>query len=456
MGKVTDPALLAQLESPVATQRGRRVVDPALLSQLEQEPFDAGQMVRNIPGSAGQFVADITQPIRHPIQTAKGLWKAGSGAAEMLVPGEQGNEPYARAVGQGLKERYGGAQRLRRTLQNDPVGLAADVAGLATGGSTLAAKGLSTAARAGRTGDVLRGVAAGGRALDPMTGTLRAVGAVIPKALPRKAMESAMKLRTTLPRKDRAGVVETMLENRAMPTEKGVNKLRARQFDLGDQLDTLIAQAGAQGGRVPVSAVTQGLEKLRQEYGRPSVAGASNLKAVDAAEQAFLDHVNRNGPAALSVEDLQNIKTDAYKRISFDRSNQKADLPTQEAYKSIARDARGEIEKQVPQIADVNRQYGDIERALPEAERAANRIGNRDFMGIGIPIKIGAGTAIGGGNFLGGAAGALLGGLDTPRIKSWAAIQAEALRKRKLANPSYTGTRAAAAQAGRLPEDQQE
>jgi hypothetical protein len=457
--KVTDPTLLAELNAPtapVADARGRRVTDPALLAELNREPFNVGQMVRNIPGSALQFAKDVTAPIHSPKQTAKGLWRAGSGAVQLAVPGEQGNEPYARAVGQGLKERYGGTQRLRRTLQADPVGLAADVAGLATGGG-------SVAARAGLrgTGAALRTV---GRNLDPVVAAQRAVGQAIPKSLPRKAMGSALKLRTTLKPKDRAGVVETALQYGITPTARGVERLRGVQVDLGDKIDDLITQAGTSGGSVSVESVLQGLDEVRQRMGGPRVTAAKDVAAINRVERAFRENMNQFGPARLTIEDLQKLKTDAYKQINFDRRQQKARVGTEEAYKSMARDARGEIEKQVPAIAEVNRQYGATERALPEIERAAARVGNRDFMGIGVPIKSTAGAMVGdaiGGPGVGTALGLTAGFFDVPSIKSRMALQAEALRSKRAVGGrtplrSHTIPRAIVAQTGRLSEDQQE
>ena len=110
----------------------------------------AQSAVRNIPSSAGRFVRDITAPIHSPIETGKGLYGLAKGLVQMVIPGEQGSEQNARAVGDFLKERYGGVDAIKRTIATDPVGIAADVAGVVTGGAGLAVKAAGTAGKVGR------------------------------------------------------------------------------------------------------------------------------------------------------------------------------------------------------------------------------------------------------------------------------------------------------------------
>ena len=66
--------------------------------------------------------------------------------------------------GGSLKDRYGGLDEIKRTVAEDPVGLAGDVAGLLTGGGTMAVKGAGMAGKAGNIGKTVSKV---GRALEP-------------------------------------------------------------------------------------------------------------------------------------------------------------------------------------------------------------------------------------------------------------------------------------------------
>ena len=69
--------------------------------------------------------------------TIANLGRVGIGAAQLLVPGEQGMEDNARAVGSFYKDRYGSIDKIKNTLYTDPVGAGLDVATVATGAGGL-------------------------------------------------------------------------------------------------------------------------------------------------------------------------------------------------------------------------------------------------------------------------------------------------------------------------------
>jgi len=157
MKPVTDPALIEQLEGSK-----KQVTDPALLSQLEAKNEENGvvQAVKNIPGSAGNFVSSLAQPILHPIDTFQGLRSAYRGAIQNVLPdgwvkpyeGSQQDIATANAVGGYYKDRFGGAENIKNTAISDPVGFASDAAAaLSIAGVGLRAAGLNKAANAAQT-----------------------------------------------------------------------------------------------------------------------------------------------------------------------------------------------------------------------------------------------------------------------------------------------------------------
>jgi hypothetical protein len=154
----------------LTSKTGQRFTwDPAGKQWVEQsapgQPFDfnAGQMVANIPGSAVQLGQDLAAPVIHPIDTATALGNIGIGLAAKLFPGKQEQEVYADALGAMLKDRYGSVDNFQRTLQNDPVGVVSDIAGLVMGGGGAAAK---TSGKLGRFG---RAAEKAARAVDPVS-----------------------------------------------------------------------------------------------------------------------------------------------------------------------------------------------------------------------------------------------------------------------------------------------
>lgn len=162
-----------------------------------------GQALQNLPESAGQFVSDITYPIRHPIKTAGGLLDAAAGGVQNMLPEGVVNtvndfnntladaglplkrqpENYkdsrevraADAIGDFMVDRYGGWENIKQTMANDPVGSLSDVAGLVTGGAALAAKA------GGKSGSVASKVGQVANAVDPANAIIDATKAAATK-----------------------------------------------------------------------------------------------------------------------------------------------------------------------------------------------------------------------------------------------------------------------------------
>ena len=114
-----------------------------------------GQAISNIPASAKRFAGGLYEAITSPIQTAKGVLDIGAGALQKALPESavnfinqfEGNPAAAaraveaaNAAGGLIKDRYGSYEGIKRTLAEDPVGAAADLSTLLTGGSMASAR----------------------------------------------------------------------------------------------------------------------------------------------------------------------------------------------------------------------------------------------------------------------------------------------------------------------------
>lgn len=91
----------------------------------------------NVASDAGGFFNSLINTIIHPVDTISNLGKIGLGAAEKLIPGQQGQEKYADAIGRHYKERYGGWQNIKDTLYSHPIETLADLSTVAGGASSL-------------------------------------------------------------------------------------------------------------------------------------------------------------------------------------------------------------------------------------------------------------------------------------------------------------------------------
>lgn len=116
----------------------------------------------NMPESATRFASDIVSAFSDPVGTAKNIGKLILGTAQKAIPGEQGYEQNADAVGQYFADRYGGWDELKNTAATDPVGFLADASTVLTGGGSLVAR---APAMAGKVGKITQ---TAGRAIDPL------------------------------------------------------------------------------------------------------------------------------------------------------------------------------------------------------------------------------------------------------------------------------------------------
>ena len=176
-------------------------------SMWRGKPEAISETIGNIPSSAYQLGSDISNIVLHPIQTAKGIGQFGLGLAQLAIPGEQGNEDVARAVGQHFVDRYGSLDAAKQAVTTDPVGVLADVSALLLGGGYLATKaGMKAgqvATKAGLATDPLiatgRGVAGIGKGVtrrDVLKGTGAGIAAL---AVPMGMMTDVTKVTKAIP-----------------------------------------------------------------------------------------------------------------------------------------------------------------------------------------------------------------------------------------------------------------
>ena len=157
-------------------------------AQAPQGPTGGGdvafQAITNIPSSAAKFGGDIYHAVTNPIETAKSIGMLGAGAIKNALPKSVtdfitsiSREPgqidkaveMANAVGGEYAKKYGSLEGFKTAIATDPVGTAADISMLFTGGGSLVGKLPGMVGRAGET------VANVGRAIDPLNIATKAV-----------------------------------------------------------------------------------------------------------------------------------------------------------------------------------------------------------------------------------------------------------------------------------------
>jgi len=113
------------------------------------------EAVTNIVPSAINLASGIYEAVTNPVQTVKGIIDVGAGALQNVLPqgvvdfvNQFDKNPEARnraiaaadAVGGFYKDRYGSEEAFKKTMATDPVGFAADLSTLLSGGATATAR----------------------------------------------------------------------------------------------------------------------------------------------------------------------------------------------------------------------------------------------------------------------------------------------------------------------------
>ena len=188
---------------------------PSMRQNVGAEPERTlGGFAGNVIKSGVNVAKGVAGAVMHPIDTASGLVDVGAGALQNALPkgvtdfiNKFDSNPEAAkravaaadAVGGVYKEKYGGLDKIKKTLYEDPVGAAADISTLLSGGAalvrgapTVAAGALkvagapemaATVARAAPVAaEIAAPVAEVGRAINPMNAVpLETTGKLIGK-----------------------------------------------------------------------------------------------------------------------------------------------------------------------------------------------------------------------------------------------------------------------------------
>jgi hypothetical protein len=388
------------------------------------------QAIKNTPVSAKQFISDIITPLMHPVETKKALATLSEGLINKLIPGKQEDEQIVDDLVEVFKDRYGGMENIKKTLAKDPVGFVADVSSLLVpGGAAVKTTGaLSKSEKISGLGKIISKT---GETLEPVTAATKAVkkvvSKVIPKELPSDLYQSAAKFSTVIPENVRSGLTKTALENRIMPTVQGLDSLREKINVINDEITKKINMATDQGKKIPLGALFTKLKELRKDAllsGEP----IAQRRAIDNIAKQISIANRKIGRKEFTPAEVQKLKQNIYKETEslYSKASQK---PIKgEAKQAIAKAAKESLEDLFPEIKNLNKNEGSLIALRKELEKSASRISNRDLLGIGVPIKGGAGGAIGGVPGLLG--GAVIGLFDTPKVKAKLAIVMNSLKKK--------------------------
>jgi hypothetical protein len=248
------------------------------------------QRVRNAPESAVQMLEGATALPKDALLSGltgvrTGTVKTFTDLAAEIGQG-QFDGPTVTAMADAMSERYGSWDAFKRTSIKDPLGLAADLSILATGGGTLAARA------PGAFGKFGEGLATAGKIMDPLS----AMTGVVTQGLPSLYTSA----------KDRApgftqGLTDLPSEIVAFPSGVGGQTLR-EGFGAG-------VERGAAGAPTPRSeAFTTAMRDEVDGDNLVNTARAAVDKIREKASEAYRAGMEKFGlqPTPLSIDNLLN------------------------------------------------------------------------------------------------------------------------------------------------------
>jgi len=388
--------------------------------QAKTVPIPEGATIGDAPPSAisrlghsllaGMGVTDDESAKRffeHPLDTAANIFK-GQGELAVKAKDAYNRGDYKGAVVHGLNYLMFGLGQ-----QSDQAGEQLQHGDIAGGIGTMMGSAVPLIAGSPE----MRG-AVGDAVVQPAKNA--ASRALLLGRTPEEAYQSALKPRTTLTEAERAAAVQTGLQNKIPVTKDGLEKISNLIDDYNEQIKGTIASDPDRPIN-PAQAVKD-IGKVRARFAT-QVNPASDLNAIDAARDEFLDQF-RSQPGGevrnMTAAEAQAMKQGTYRSLG-DKAYGELKGASIEAQKALARGLKEELANQFPELQNLNSAESKLLDLQPLLERAVNRIGNHQLIGIGTPLAMNAGKAVMGSG-AGAVAGLMKAVLDNPSVKSRLAI----------------------------------
>lgn len=410
-------------------------------------PKSVGGFIGNVARSGGRAIGGIASAVLNPVETAKNVVNTSSGALQLLQPGEQGQEQYARDLGKFYKDRYGGLDKIANTLYNDPVGAALDVSTVLGGAGSLA-KGVGAVTKTGEIGQFGRALTTASELTDPFQLAGKGIG--------RATSGTRGKLGSALASESENILTRGMGNPATLKKAKGVSPITMdelfRKYNTYDRSpEAFQAGAKAAGTQVksmlrdaPVSIETKAIldrfdaeiAKLAEEA-RTSSKSRLAMEELASRKQMFLDGIQQEGAtplyndAAKVYEIKSNFQGDvAPSTFGMPSQDVGKNLGTTKAYKTLL----SGIEEKAPGIKNLGREQSALLKLKDMAESQAARGAakqNINFSRMG-----GAGV----GGILGGIPGAI-GGYAAEQVANSPQFLAGASKAMKIGSKVVGGVK---------------
>jgi hypothetical protein len=367
-------------------------VSPLTGSEMDAytQPSSAGltgslvKATQNVPHSALEFGKNIVQPFIHPVDTAVGIKNLGLGILEKSgISANHDHEKYADAVGKFFVDRYGSLEAAKRTFENDPVGMAGDLAMLLTGGGGAAARlpGLAgkigeIASATGRVVDPMRAVDAAGRVVSKVGGEAAAQIAGVTTGVGAQPLKVAAE--AGYEGGPRAQAFRESITG-AAPMEEAVNEARGALAQLRQERGDSYRQAMSKTGTIGADATildfnkidnavmkAEGIQTYSGRYGTgPTQVLSPKTEGIRSEMVGEIEKWKQLDPTEFhSAEGIDALK----KKLGDIRDDTAPHTPARVAADRIYNAVRQTIVDQVPAYAKVMKGYEEASKQIKEIE----------------------------------------------------------------------------------------
>lgn len=384
------------------------------------------QLMENIPVDAYRYFKGLVQAAIHPKASADAIGEMLAGGIEKLIPGYQLDEEKWDIFTQEMGRRYGSMDALKRSLIEQPVQTVADVASVLYPAGKMI-QGAGTATKMGRLARIGGKIADVGTMVEPgYAGWMAASKAM--EALAPRFYTSAAKFSRVLDAQRSRDLARIALENNIMPTIRGVQEVAAKEKGFRNKIQNMIAEYEA-GNRVNIylDDLLRGTKELETEASLTGDQGqvAGVVRKIRRGNEGRIS--TGSGRTVLTPGEVQKLKQNLYKQTESYYGKTKTPPFAAEAKMLIAKNAKEMLEHLLPEIKQLNADDSAMIRLYEAITKSANRLNNRDFIGLGAASKALGGGAIGGQAGLGVGVG--LAVLDTPGVKARLAVVLHKLGK---------------------------
>lgn len=234
------------------------------------------------------------------------------------------------------------------------------------------------------------------------------------EATSRKMYRSALKPSTTIPAPKVAGMIDTGLTNKIPVSETGAERIGA----LVDELNAHIKATIDADPTRPINKfkVASRLSDTAKKF-QTQVNPAADMQAISESGNEFL----QSQPGNIAAADAQALKQGTYRQLKG-KSYGELKSATIEAQKSLARGLKEELNTAFPELKNLNAQESRLFDLEPVLQKALQRMGNHQLVGVGTPAVAGAGALLTKTAKGGIISGILKAVVDDPVVKSRLAI----------------------------------